>query len=83
MKSAASLAYVLQHRRVDYNSANENQQQIYHVLDSEGLMEIDGARRVVKKHDVIYIPPGAEHALYNTGFTELTFIVVTSPPEDQ
>jgi mannose-6-phosphate isomerase-like protein (cupin superfamily) len=58
------------------------QEQIYHVLDGEGLMEIDGVRRVVKKQDVIFIPPGAEHALYNTGFTDLTFIVVTSPPHD-
>ncbi len=58
------------------------QEQIYHVLDGEGLMEIDGKRQVVRKHDVIFIPAGAEHALYNTGFTDLTFIVVTSPPTD-
>ena len=59
------------------------QEQIYHVLDGEGLMEIDGAQRVVRKHDVIFIPPGVEHALYNTGFGDLTFIVVTSPPHDE
>jgi len=58
------------------------QEQIYHVLEGEGLMEIDGARTVVRKHDVVFIPPGAEHGLYNTGFTDLTFIVVTSPPSD-
>jgi mannose-6-phosphate isomerase-like protein (cupin superfamily) len=58
------------------------QEQIYHVLDGEGLMEINGKRQVVRKHDVIFIPPGTEHALHNTGFTDLTFIVVTSPPAD-
>ena len=26
--------------------------------------------------------PDAEHALFNTGFADLTFIVVTSPPQD-
>ena len=58
------------------------QEQIYHVLEGEGLMEIDGQQRRVGRHDVIFIPPGTEHALYNTGFTDLTFIVVTSPPQD-
>jgi quercetin dioxygenase-like cupin family protein len=58
------------------------QEQVYHVLAGEGLMEIDGQRRVVREHDVIFIPPGIEHALYNTGIAPLTFIVVTSPLRD-
>lgn len=61
---------------------HQQQEQIYHVLEGEGLMEIDGKQQVVHKHDVIFIPPGAEHALYNTGFVDLVFIVVTSPPKD-
>ena len=28
-------------------------------------------------------PPGVEHAIYNTGVTDLRFIVVTCPPEDE
>lgn len=58
------------------------QEQVYHVLDGEGLMEIDGRRQVVRRHDVIFIPPGVEHALYNTGLGALTFIVVTTPVSD-
>jgi mannose-6-phosphate isomerase-like protein (cupin superfamily) len=58
------------------------QEQVYHVLEGEGLMERDGKRQVVRKHDVIFIPPGTEHALYNTGLGPLTFIVVTSPVAD-
>jgi mannose-6-phosphate isomerase-like protein (cupin superfamily) len=58
------------------------QEQVYHVLDGEGLMEIDGKRTVVRKHDVIYIPAGVEHAMLNTGLTDLTFIVVTTPIND-
>jgi len=58
------------------------QEQVYHVLDGEGLMEIDGERTVVRKDDVIFIPPGAEHAIYNTGMTDLRFIVVTSPADE-
>ena len=45
-------------------------------------MEIDGSRTVVRKDDVIFIPPGAKHAIYNTGMTDLRFIVVTSPADE-
>jgi len=58
------------------------QEQVYHVLEGEGLMEIDGRKQVVRRHDVIFIPPGVEHALYNTGLGALTFIVVTTPVSD-
>jgi mannose-6-phosphate isomerase-like protein (cupin superfamily) len=58
------------------------QEQIYHILDGEGLMEIDGERTVVRRDDVIFIPPGVEHAIYNTGMSDLRFIVVTSPPDE-
>jgi len=54
------MAYVAPH-------THKIQEQVYHVLDGEGIMEIDGARRVVRRHDVVFIPPGVEHALYNSG----------------
>jgi len=62
--------------------AHRVQEQIYHVLEGEALMELNGERRVVRKHDVIFVPPGVTHAIYNTGLTDLIFIVVTSPPDD-
>ncbi|MEO8628103.1 MAG: cupin domain-containing protein [Betaproteobacteria bacterium] len=68
-------AYVAPHR-------HRIQEQVYHVLDGEGLMEIEGERKVVRKDDVIFIPPGVLHAIYNTGMIDLRFIVVTSPPDE-
>lgn len=59
------------------------QEQVYHVLDGEGRMEMDGKRQVVRKLDVIYIPPGVEHAIYNTGLTDLAVTVVTTPVGDE
>ena len=59
------------------------QEQVYHVLDGEGMMEMDSKRQVVRKHDVIYIPPGVEHAISNTGITDLTFIVANTPVNDE
>ena len=37
---------------------------------------------MVREHDVIYLPPGVEHSINNTGLVDLVFIVVTSPVTD-
>ena len=63
--------------------AHKVQEQIYHVLEGEGLMELDGERKVMRSGDFVFIPPGVRHAIYNTGRTDLTFFVITSPPEDK
>ena len=70
------MAYVERH-------SHKVQEQVYHVLDGEGMMEIDDQQRVVRKHDVIFIPPGVPHAIRNTGLGALTFIVVTTPTADE
>ncbi|WP_024518639.1 cupin domain-containing protein [Bradyrhizobium sp. Tv2a-2] len=58
------------------------QEQVYHVLKGEGLMEIGNTRQVVRKHDVIFLPPGVEHSIANSGLVDLVFLVVTSPVTD-
>jgi mannose-6-phosphate isomerase-like protein (cupin superfamily) len=70
------MAYVERH-------VHQVQEQVYHVLDGEGLMEIDGVSKVVRKHDVIFLPPGVWHSIRNTGLGDLTFIVVTTPLKDE
>ena len=59
------------------------QEQIYHVLEGEGLMQIAGKPHVVRKHDVIFLPPGVEHDIENTGLVDLVFLVITSPVSDE
>lgn len=59
------------------------QEQVYHILDGEGMMEIDGENTVVRKNDVIFITPGTWHSIQNTGLGDLTFIVVTTPVKDE
>ncbi|MCZ7597076.1 MAG: cupin domain-containing protein [Gammaproteobacteria bacterium] len=59
------------------------QEQIYHIRAGEALMELSGQRFVVGPQDTIFIPPGVEHAIYNTGIGDLVFYVITSPPEDE
>jgi mannose-6-phosphate isomerase-like protein (cupin superfamily) len=58
-------------------------EQVYHVLDGEGLMVVGETRHVVRRHDVVFIPPGVSHGISNTGLTDLVFIVVTSPVSDE
>ncbi|HTC12560.1 MAG TPA: cupin domain-containing protein [Acetobacteraceae bacterium] len=58
------------------------QEQVFHVLDGEGLMQIADTKRVGRKHDVIFLPPGVPHALSNTGLTDLVFLVITAPVND-
>jgi len=70
------MAYVATHK-------HKVQEQIYHVLEGEGSMEIEGRRRIVRRHDVIFIPPGVSHSIRNDGIGDLTFIVVTTPAEDE
>jgi mannose-6-phosphate isomerase-like protein (cupin superfamily) len=63
--------------------AHKVQEQIYHVLEGEGLMDIDGKKHLVRKHDVIYLPPGIPHGIENSGLVDLIFLVVTSPVTDE
>ena len=70
------MAYVARH-------SHRQQEQVYHVLEGEGLMEIAGKTHVVRRHDVIFLPPGVEHAISNTGVSDLIFIVATSPVTDE
>ena len=59
------------------------QEQVYHVIEGEGLMHVAGEDHVVRKHDYVYLPPGVEHAIENTGLVDLVFLVVTSPVTDE
>jgi mannose-6-phosphate isomerase-like protein (cupin superfamily) len=61
--------------------AHPEQEQIYHVLSGEGLLEIAGERLVVGAGTVAFVPPGVMHGINNTGFEQLVFLVITSPPD--
>ena len=68
-------AYVARH-------VHATQEQIYHVLDGEGLIEIAGTNHLLRKHDVVFLPPGVEHLIQNSGLADLVFLVITSPVVD-
>jgi len=72
----APKAYVARHK-------HQVQEQVYHVLEGEGVVEIDGKSRVVRRHDFIFLPPGVEHSISNPGPADLVFLVVTAPVTDK
>ena len=69
------MAYVERH-------VHDIQEQVYHILEGEGLMELDDEKRVVRKNDIVFIAPGTYHSIMNTGLGDLTFIVATTPIND-
>jgi mannose-6-phosphate isomerase-like protein (cupin superfamily) len=61
---------------------HETAENIYYILKGEGIIELDGKRHLVNPGMVAFIPPGVEHGISNTGFEDLIFIVIASPPHD-
>ena len=59
------------------------QEQVYHVLDGEGVLTLDDERRVMRRHDYVFVPPGVRHSFTNTGLVPLVFLVITTPVEDE
>jgi len=53
---------------------------IYYILKGEGVVDLNGKRHLVGPGVVIFIPPKVKHAIINTGFEDLVFIVAASPP---
>jgi quercetin dioxygenase-like cupin family protein len=69
------MAYVAEH-------VHRVQEQVYHVLEGEGLLTLNDQSRVLRRHDYVFVPPGTRHSFTNTGLTPLIFLVITSPVND-
>jgi len=71
----ATGAYVEEH-------VHKVQEQVYYVLEGEGLLTLDGDKHLMRPHDYVYVPPGVRHGFANTGTAGLVFLVVTTPEQD-
>jgi len=72
----APSAYVQEH-------VHKGQEQIYYVLEGEGLLTVDEEKHLMRPHDYVYLPPGVRHSFTNTGTAGLVFLVVTTPADDE
>jgi mannose-6-phosphate isomerase-like protein (cupin superfamily) len=58
------------------------QEQVYHVLEGEGMLTLDERSVLLRKNDYVFVPPGVRHSFTNNGIGPLVFFVVTTPVED-
>jgi quercetin dioxygenase-like cupin family protein len=72
----APMAHVEEH-------SHKVQEQVYYVLEGEGVLTLEDERHLMRAHDYVYIPPGVRHAIANTGLAGLVFIVATTPATDE
>ena len=57
-------------------------EQVYVIVRGRGVMQIGEEMEEVGEGTLVFIPPGAAHAIKNTGDEPLIFISATSPPFD-
>lgn len=69
-------AYVQEH-------AHRIQEQVYYVLEGEGLLTLGREKHLMRPHDYVYVPPGVRHSFTNTGTSGLVFLVITTPADDE
>lgn len=53
--------------------------EFYYITEGKGEIEINGKIHPVKKGDVIYVAPGLERAIKNTGEKNLVYLSITDP----
>lgn len=61
---------------------NQEQEEIYFIVEGEGEMCLGEERRAVKAGQAAYIPSGVFHQLTNTGSTPMRMIYVYGPAGD-
>lgn len=72
----APMAYVQEH-------VHRVQEQVYYVLEGEGILTLDDNKRLMRTNDYVYVPPGVRHSFSNTGIHGLVFLVITTPASDE
>ena len=53
---------------------HENEEQVYMIVNGEGVVSVGEEKRRVKEGDFIYLPPKITHAFYNDGKRECVII---------
>jgi mannose-6-phosphate isomerase-like protein (cupin superfamily) len=60
--------------------SDEQAEQVYVVVRGRGEMSVAGDTGEVAEGDLVLVPPATDHAIANSGDTELACISVQSPP---
>lgn len=60
--------------------AHDDSEQVYVIVRGRGLMIVDDEEVEIEAGSAVLIPPGAQHAIRNTGTEPLEYISATAPP---
>jgi mannose-6-phosphate isomerase-like protein (cupin superfamily) len=60
--------------------AHNDSEQVYVIVQGRGRMTVAGEVEDVRAGTLVFIPAGAEHAIFNPGPGELTYVSATAPP---
>jgi mannose-6-phosphate isomerase-like protein (cupin superfamily) len=63
--------------------AHPSQEQVFVMVRGRGLMLVGGEEREVGPGSLVFIPPGAMHAIRNIGDEPLTYVSATVPPFEE
>ena len=61
---------------------HRNTEELYYILEGQGEVSIDSNKYDVVDGYVVFIPPGYEHTIRNTGDSVLRLLAINSPPYD-
>jgi mannose-6-phosphate isomerase-like protein (cupin superfamily) len=62
--------------------AHPDSEQVYVIVHGVGEMRVADETEAVSAGTLVFIPPGARHAIKNIGDEPLVFVSATSPPFD-
>ncbi len=62
--------------------AHPDSEQVYVIVAGRGRMIVAGEERWVQAGTLVFIPPGAQHAIYNPGPEQLVYASAAAPPFD-
>ena len=57
-------------------------EQVYVIVRGRGVMQVGGEMQEVSEGSLVFIPPGAAHAIKNASDEPLVFVSAMSPPFD-
>lgn len=60
--------------------AHPRSEQIYVIVSGRGRMSVAGEDQELEAGSLVFIPPGAEHAIFNPGPDQLVYVSATAPP---
>jgi mannose-6-phosphate isomerase-like protein (cupin superfamily) len=63
--------------------AHPDSEQVYVIVRGRGEMHVANEMEEVAEGTLVFIPPGAPHAIRNVGSEPLVFVSATSPPFDE